>query len=63
MFYIDIKHPLTFDGRASYTRGLCLFESEKYYIGVFHWVMFDKNCTKREKSFIARKSDGMPRKG
>ncbi|GEM_PF-2723112 len=63
MYYIEYTHPLTFDGIASYTRGLCLFETGRYYIGIFHWTMFDRDHTKREKFFIARKEDGMPRKG
>ena len=63
MYYIEYTHFLTFDGRASYTRGWVFFETKQLYFGLFRWVMFDKNCTKREKFFIARKSDGMPRKG
>ena len=63
MHYIEYTHPLTFHGRSSFTRGLVFFETRRHYIGVFDWIMFDKNHTKRERFFIARKEDGMPRKG
>ena len=61
VYYIDIEHPLTFDGRASFTRGLVFFETKRYLVGVFNWVMFDKDRTSHERFFVARKSDGMPR--
>ena len=63
MYYVEYRHPVTFDGRASFTRGLVFFETKRYLVGVFNWVMFDKNCTRRERAFVVRKSDGMPRKG
>lgn len=61
VYYIDIEHPLTFDGRASFTRGLVFFETKRYLVGAFNWVMFDKDHTSHERFFVARKSDGMPR--
>lgn len=63
MKYVEYSHPLTFDGRSSKTYGLVLIESKRYLVGVFNWVMFDRDRTKRERFFVARKSDGMPRKG
>lgn len=63
MYYLDVEHPITFDGRASRTRGLVLFESDRYYFGLFKWTMFDRGNTPTERFFIARKEDGMPRKG
>ena len=61
MYYLEYHHPLTFDGRASKTHGLVLIESKRYYLGIFEWVMFDRECTRRERAFVVRKSDGMPR--
>ena len=61
MKYIEYSHPLTFDGRSSKTHGWVLFKTKRYLVGVFNWVMFDKNCTRRERAFVVRKSDGMPR--
>ena len=63
MYYIEYTHPLTFDGRASYTRGWVFFETSQYYLGIFHWTMFDRGNTPTERFFMARKEDGMPRKG
>ena len=61
MRYIEYSHPLTFDGRSSYTRGWVFLETSQYYLGIFRWVMFDKDRTSHERFFVARKSDGMPR--
>ena len=63
MHYINIAHPITFDGRASFTRGLVFFETRKHLIGVFHWVMFDRGHVPVERCFVVRKDNGMPRKG
>ena len=63
MEYIEYQHAITFDGRASYTRGWSFLETRKFFIGIFYWVMFDRDHTKRERFFIARKEDGMPLKG
>lgn len=63
MRYIEYSHPLTFDGRASYTRGLSFFETKRYFFGLFYWVMFDKGNTPIDKCFIIRKSNGMPLRG
>ena len=61
MYYIEYTHPLTFDGRASKTHGWVLFETGRFYFGLFRWVMFDRANTPTERCFIIRKSDGMPR--
>ena len=61
MYYLNIAHPVTFDGRSSFTRGLVLFETGRFYFGLFRWVMFDRANTPTERCFIIRKSDGMPR--
>ena len=63
VYYLEYHHPVTFDGRASKTHGWVLFESKRYLFGLFKWVMFDRVNTPTERFFIARKEDGMPRKG
>ena len=63
VYYLEYHHPVTFDGRASKTHGWVLFESKRYLFGLFKWVMFDRGNTPTERFFIARKEDGMPRKG
>lgn len=61
MYYLDIAHPLTFDGRSSFTRGLVFFETKQFYFGLLHWVMFDRGVTPVQRCFVVRKDNGMPR--
>lgn len=63
MYYVEYDHPITFDGRSSKTSGWVLFETRRHCIGFFRWTMFDRGNTPTERFFIARKEDGMPRKG
>lgn len=63
MYFLEYHHPVTFDGRASKTHGWVLFETRQFYFGLFRWVMFDRDGVKLDRFFVARKSDGMPRKG